>query len=88
MTRNGAPEPARNIAWHITAAELQLVRSDDGTHVGLVIDTPDLRTISWWTPVQLERLARQMLAYIGVAPDGLVIESLPRLGDLPRRDEP
>lgn len=80
---NDPPFPHRNLGWHIHPVELQLCRSEDATWVGVVIDTSDVRLVTWWTASQLERIAREMLRYLGRAPDGLVLESLPRLGDLP-----
>ena len=39
----------------------------------LTIDTPDSRSVTFWTPEALERLLRRGLDALGVLPDGLVL---------------
>lgn len=68
--------PPRNLSWLCQPVQAQFCRSDDGTLIGLVLDTPEHRCITWWAPAMFERVARRMLAEIGAAPDGLVLADL------------
>ena len=53
--------------------------------VAFTVDTPDNRSVTFWSEEQFEANARKMLAWLGKAPDGLVLadmNDLRTLGDV------
>ena len=70
---------ARQMLWAAASAQVKFgrtVMSDGTSKVVFTLDTPSSRCITFWGEDDFEALMRNGLAFLGKAPDGLVLADM------------